>query len=276
MKIFFRKLFNRKVLFVELIGFLIGLVALTSIQYAIINKYWDITWLNYFSNIITALMTGIAVGIFFELFVRKEQSKELLELVDLKENLRKAGITKYFNDFRNVDLKNYLETAKNIDMYFSYGRTLISQLYPVLEKKFMDKEAKINIFFLTENNPFLTGLGNLWGKYSDRYNTENIKEKINEVRNGLLELIQNVKKKGKDKIASVNIYGLKYHHISYSFYRFDDTIIFNPTKLTEDKNFRPISLICNDTNNDDLYRWCMSELDYIKKQQDALEIIIQT
>ncbi len=266
---------RRKVLFGEILFFLLGLIGLTTIQYLRFKSVWDPAWLNYFSNIITALMAGVAVGIFFELFVRREQSKELMQLVDLKEELRKSGIIGYYSDFQDIDLRRFFDTAKHIDLYFSYGSTLISQLSPTLEKKFMDENAEIRIFFLADDNPSLGGLGSLWGKYSAEYQIEGLRKKIQGVKNRLLELLEKVKQKS-DKIASVSIFALKYHHVSYSFYRFDDTIILSPTKLTEDKNVRPIALICKKTNAQDIYSWCMSELEFIKHQSDGLQPIIQT
>ena len=75
--------------------------------------------------------------------------------------------------------------------------------------------------------------------------------------------------------AKVGIYAVKYHPFSISFYRFDDEAIFCPTKITEDKNYRPFSITVSRTDGEDIYNWCMEQLRYINKKQEALDTIYE-
>ncbi|MBW2037808.1 MAG: hypothetical protein JRI41_10090 [Deltaproteobacteria bacterium] len=190
----------------------------------------------------------------------------------MKKQMVDSGIKEYYPDFRNIDFRGKLHSANHIDMYFTYALTVIKNVFPILEARMKDDNVRLNIFFLSQDNPFLDGFGNLWGKYNDLYNKENLIKKIGEVRSLLLGLVNKLED-GNELKAKVGIFEINYHPVTYSFYRIDDEIIFCPTKLTEDYNLRPISIVVSDKNENDIFHWCLKELEFIKKKDNALTTI---
>jgi hypothetical protein len=263
---------KNRILGIELFLFTILLFIYFVLQIGSHIWSWNEFVTSLFLNIVIALLAGTGAGLVFELFIRKDQGEEILNLVNLRKQIVDSGIKEYYPDFRDIDLNSRMRSAKAIDIYFTYGRTLINRIFPTLEERMKDPNVKLNIYFCSEENPFLEGLGSLWGKYGDLYNKASLIKKIQEVKRALLDLIGKLDKRGELK-AQVKIYGLKYHPSTYSFYRFDNEIILCPTKLTEEKNYRPISIIVSKQNENDIYHWCLGELEYIRKQENALATI---
>lgn len=264
--------FRNRILGIELFLFLVLLFIYLVLQIGSQIWSWNKFITSLVSNIDIALLAGTGAGLVFEIFIRKDQGEEILNLVNLRKQIVDSGIKEYYPDFRDIDLQRKMRSASTIDMYFTYGRTLINRIFPILEERMKDPNVKLNIYFCSEENPFLGGLGNLWGKYGDLYNRENLVKKIQEVKKTLLDLVNNLENRGKLE-AKVGIFGLNYHPFTYSFYRFDNEIILCPTKLTEDKNYRPISIIVSEENETDIFHWCLGELEFIRNQEGALTTI---
>jgi hypothetical protein len=264
--------FRNRIFGIELFLFLVLLLIYLVLQIGSLQWGWDEFIINLLSNINIALLAGLGAGLVFEISIRKEQAEEILALVNLKKQMADSGIREYYSDFRSIDLQGKMRSASIIDMYFTYGRTLINSLFPILEDRMKNPNVKLNIYFCSEENPFLVGLGNLWGKYGDLYNKENLAKKIKEVRETLSGLVSKLESR-RELEATVGIFGVNYHPFTYSFYRFDNEIILCPTKVTEDKNFRPISIIVSEQNKTDIFHWCLDELEFIRKQEGALTTI---
>jgi len=261
--------FKRRIFGIEFFLFIVCLVTYLFLEIG--KQLWD--WNEFAvklsSNVSIALLAGLGAGLIFEIFIREKQGEEILDLVKLKSEMLDSGIKEYYFDFRNIDLREKLRSATNIDMYFTYGHTLVKTVYPILEERMKDSNVKLNIFLLSKENPFLDAFGNLWGKYNELYNKENLIKKIDEVTTLLSSLLDKLKVANELK-AKVGIFEINYHPVTYSFYRIDNEIVFCPTKLTEDYNFRPISIIVTNRNETDIYHWCLREIEYIKKRNGAL------
>lgn len=239
------------------------------LDYGTIKWGWDQFWINWINNIVLASISGLSVGIIYELFLRKNMRDEILSLVNIKRNIDNSGIQDYFLEFKNYinEIKNYLQKSKTIDIYLSYGSTIFNILSADLSDAFKRKNTTINIFVLDKNNPFVDSLGNLWGKIDKTYDKEGIKNKIDSTLALLIRLADTAYE--AEDHAVVNIFTLKYHPINYSFYKFDEIILFCPSKVHEEKEFRAISLICKNHNKNDLFNWVNDELEYIKVHKDT-------
>lgn len=259
---------KNKILIIEILIASLTVIAIIFLEYAKEVLLWNNLWVNAGGNILIAIASGLCIGIVFELFVRKAQRDETFTIAKLSKELEQAGIEKYepeFKDFGN-ELKQLLKKSLIIDMYLTYGGTFFNQISPDLLDVFKRKNCEVNIFIFSENNPFLSSLANLWSRIGSEYNEEGLKRKIQESTNLLLRLA-NTAYQG-DIHADIKIFKLLNNPTNFSFYRFDDQLVFCPTKLTERKEYRAPTLICRKSNQNDIFNWIMDELSYIKKAGD--------
>src|SRR6202012_1002981 len=141
----------------------------------------------------------------------------------------------------------------------SYGRRLFGNIEDKLEKLCKNKDVRLNIFIYSRENPFIDALGLLWGKTNKEYDADGIRKNIESTTTLLTLLFKKLNDQGTLK-ATVKVYGLKRHPVFYSFYRFDDEIIFVPSKIIEEKNFVPAAFLTKKTTNSDgIYNKCTYE-----------------
>jgi len=226
-------------------------------------------------NISSAIIASILVGIYYDNSIRRELSDEILSKVKLRDEVVRSGIVSYYSSFTDIPLRNYFESSKNVEIYVHYAQTLFNQIGDILEKFVQVKKNELNIFLLHEDNKFLVGLGAHWG-FNDIESDENhLKNKINASTQLLLKTFKDLQSKNKLK-AKIRIYKLKRHPVFYSFYFFDDYIIFVPSKLVQNKNFKPLAFIAKKGNSDgDIYDKCFAEINDIKSTVDAIEEVFK-
>jgi len=260
---------KNKILLIETILISFFIISIIFLEYAKEILLWNNFWLNAAGNILIALASGLCVGVVFELFVRKTQRNETFEIAKLSKELEQAGFDQYQPEFKDFgsELKRLLKKSTIIEMYLTYGKTFFNQISPELLDAFKRKNCEINIFIISENNFFLSALANLWSKIGDEYNEAGLKRKIQETSSLLIRLA-NTAYEGKSH-ADVKIFKLQHNPINFSFYRFDDYLIFCPTKLTERKEYRAMTMICHKSNSNDIFNWVLEELAFIKNQSNS-------
>jgi hypothetical protein len=64
--------------------------------------------------------------------------------------------------------------------------------------------------------------------------------------------------------GKIEIYKLKYHPVFFSFYRFDNEIVFVPSKHVVEKNHPVLSFVCSKTSSGGLFNWCNNQIKEIK------------
>ena len=260
---------KNKILLIETILIALTIVLIIFLEYAKKVLFWDNFWLYAAGNILIALASGLSIGIVFELFVRKAQRNETFEVAKLSKELEQAGFEQYQPEFKDFssEFKTLLKSSLEIDMYLTYGKTTFNLISPELLAAFKRKNCRINIFIIGEDNPFLKSLASLWARIGEEYNEEGLRRKIQETSDLLIRLANSAL---LDKNhADIRIFKLKYNPINFSFYRFDDYLIFCPTKLTERKEYRAMTLVCRKANSNDIFNWVLDELNYIKNQADS-------
>ena len=229
---------------------------------------------DFLKELVIVIGAAYLVSMYFERRLRKEISEEFNNILEAKEEFGKAGIVKYYSNFLNVDFRSYLDRdLKQVDFYLSYGRRLFGNIEDKLEKLCKNDAVKLNIFIYSKGNPFIEALGQLWGRTNKDYDADGIRNHIESTTTLLTLLFKKLKGQGTLN-ATVKVYGLKRHPVFYSFYRFDDEIIFVPSKLIEEKNFVPPAFLTKKTTNSDgIYNKCTYELADIQKDLESLELI---
>jgi hypothetical protein len=229
-----------------------------------------------FKEIIIVLGAAIVVSLYFEFRLRYEISFEFNKILEMKEEFGKAGLIKYFSNYKDIDIRKFFnQDVKIIDIYVNYGNTFFKDVEDKLESFCKKPDVQLSIYILSKENPFIKGLGNLWGKNNPDYNEEGIKNQIDSTTALLKNLFERLKANNTLK-AKVRLISLKRHPVFYSFQRFDDEIIYVPSKLIEPKSFKPLSFLCRKTmHGEGIFNKCMAELDNIKSEKDSIEVIFE-
>jgi hypothetical protein len=229
-------------------------------------------WKEVLKEFILVIGAAFLVSMYFENRLRGEISHEFNTILETKDEFARAGIVKYYASFDDVNLPSFFSRKPGkIDIYLTYGLSLFNGILPQLKEAAKRRDLEINIYMFSTANPFLDGLGQLWGKTNPDYSTERLKEKIDESKRLLDTLFTQLKTAGELK-ANITITQLKRHLVFYSFYRFDDEIVYVPSKLVEDKSYRPISFLVRRTGGlEGIYNKCLHELAIIKADKESNE-----
>lgn len=268
------EIFSKSLIKTLIIILLVGLILLLALEgafesYEIFKKFLE--------EFIIVIIAALVVSAFFEFRLRKEISEEFNRFLELNEEFGKAGIVKYYSNFKDIDFRPYFNREVNsVDIYVTYGATFFKSIEDKLESMAYKTDVNLNIYLMSKENPFISGLGNLWGRSDSSYNEDGIKSNIDKTCDLLKGLFSRLKGEGKLK-ARIQICLLKRHPVFYSFYRFDDEMIYTPSKVIEPKTFVPIAFIVRKTSNSEgIYNKCMFELNNIKNDSGALEIIFNS
>lgn len=263
-------LFKKNLYLTIAIVFLISTLLLLTIEGA--WKDWEMIK-GFLEEIIIVTSAAIIVGLYFEFKLRREISLEFTRIIEIKEKFGKSGIVKYFSNFNDADIRSYFDKKSNkIDIYVNYANTFFKSIEDKLETICKRDDLELNIFLLSQDNKFISGLGELWGKSNKEYDETGIKSKIESTCNLLKKLFERLKSEELLK-ARIKVYVLKRHPVFHSLYRFDDEMFYVPLKVIESKSFIPFTFLVHKTiNSDGIYYKCMQELENIKQDQNSVDI----
>lgn len=230
-------------------------------------------WTDVLKEFLLVISAAVIVSMYFENRLRGEISHEFETILKTKDEFARGGIAKYYASFDDVNIQSFfVKKPSKIDIYVTYGHSLFDKISPQLKEAAQRKDLELNIYMFSIENPFIDGLGQLWGKANQDYNSEGIKLKIDSTLRMLDNLFGDLKSAGNLN-ATVSITQLKRHFVFYSFYRFDDEIIYVPSKLVEDKSYRPISFLVKRTSGlEGIFNKCLHELNIIKNDKDSNDI----
>lgn len=224
---------------------------------------------SYFGDILLAIVTGTIVGIVLNYLVLEEQQEENKKLLNIGSNVIESGFSKFHPTYKVHEVEELLSSSKQVDFYVTYADRTLGILEHAIKKKLREPDFNINIYLMHEDNPFLASLANLWGKDDSNYDLDGLKQKINRVVKDLARL-KNSLSREKSYHNNLNVYKLKYHPVFFSFYRFDDKLIFVPAKLIEPKNINiPSFTFINTGKESDIYNWCMEQLTFINRMSES-------
>lgn len=223
-------------------------------------------------NLSLAFLASIFTGIYYEFAIRKEFKDEIIQLLKLNNEISKSGIVNYYSNFSDIKLASLLERSKEIEIYLTYGQTVLNGINSSIELFLTKKGNKFTIYISHEDNLFVDALGAHWGYKQTSYNSQGIKTKIGETKELLSDIIRRLITK-KQLRATIQIFQLHRHPVFYSFYRFDNTMIFSPSKISESKTIKPMAFIVSKSNNENgIFERCMAELGDIKEDPSAYSL----
>lgn len=251
--------------------FSITLILLLTLNFYLKTKFnLDDTLVNVVSSLLSAIIASFCVGVFFDYRISHKQLEDFENLYAISKQHDKSGIKNYYNSFEEFDLNSFLQGKKQIDIYANFANTVLGKIKDTMFDLLKTKGVTINVFILHKENKFIPGLGELWREYSEQYNEEGIKNKIDYSIDQLVATVKELKRR-KDFKASLNVYQLKKHPVFYSFYRVDDQILFVPSKIVSSKLFPPMAILANKTTDSTgIYKKCTNELENIL-ESDSLE-----
>jgi hypothetical protein len=257
---------NNGIILVEFILIITLILGLGFIYYGKIVWSWDNYLINFFiPSILTIFITTIAIGLLYELLLRKKYLLEAINLSRYAHSLNLAGIKEYNIDFEKIDFENFFNNTKKIDVVFIYGGTWIEKNQRYLLYLFKS-EIDINICLTNPESNYIDCLEKNWydpdtGKYSKDY----IKNKINESLSKIKELYNIACKDSTTKRANLTIY-LSDRDAPYSFYRADDSMIFVPKKKCKEKSFDVrYLLVAKSETGKGLFEWVLEDYNNTKK-----------
>ena len=229
---------------------------------------------DFLKEVIIVVGAAIIVSLYFEYNLRKEISDEFNKILEAKEEFGKAGILKYYSNFRDINIRSFFKRpdVNSIDIYVTFAHTVLNQVQDNIGAYVKKDKTELNIYLFSPKNKFISGLGNLWGSSNDEYNEEGIKTKIQQSLSILDNTFRELETQNLIK-AKINIYLLLRNPVFYSFYRFNDEMIYVPSKIVESKSFAsPSFIVKKTTDSEGIFNKCMAELKLIKEDRDALEL----
>lgn len=231
-------------------------------------------YVRYLSEVLLAILTGSIVGVALNKFILNEQQEEQLKLLNISSNVLKSGFEEYYTTFEEVDLIDMMKSSNRVDIYVTYADHTIGNLSRTIKEKLKDRDFRLEIFITDKENPFLASYAQLWEKDDPNYNLEGIRDKIDNVL-ATLKTVKNNLIAEQAYNDNLGVYSIRYHPVFFSFYRFDDHIVYVPTKLIETKNIKiPAFRFTNTGEESAIYHWCMKQLQFIKDQdKQALDEI---
>ena len=174
----------------------------------------------WFGNVLPAFAAVVGTsGVFaiiYELLVRRQQTRYVLESLDLREALIRTGLDDVSTNYMDYDYASQIIRANEITIFVLYAQTWIAR-YSVELAKHLEANGKSLILCAPAfDNPFLEPLAKQF-----RYTIDDVKRKIAE---SIATVVQPALAGPLGKGSFVRVVWHK-SRPSYSSYRFDDRLL---------------------------------------------------
>jgi hypothetical protein len=239
---------------------------------------WFTNWQIDLNDFSYQLGYGILIGLIPSILIGfisfKEQFERQLKVLGLSKEVINAGISEYHDNWDKSILEEKLKKSDNVIFYMIYGSTVIKELSRTMQNRLREEDFSIKIYLLDKDNPFVESLGNLWAKDNEKYNSDGIRSKIDDVKKEIDTICKNLKKKNELN-GNIEVYQLKYHPVFFSFYQFDNSVVFVPTKNVEEKYFQIPSFVCEKIIDGGIHNWCIKQINSIESlEEKALKKVV--
>jgi hypothetical protein len=160
------------------------------------------------------LLAPIAIGVLWELFIRRAFVDEIINRLRIAEEVRSAGIVGYTDNFNSgIDWDSYFKNASKLDILFSYGTTW-RNMNEGNFKEFINRGGEIRVVLPDpDDDDTVSELARRFYYEQDQLHT-----RINEA----IKFFKDLKSGKKD--AKIDVWLLN-QPLLFSFYKFDNTII---------------------------------------------------
>lgn len=198
-----------------LIAVVIGVIGGGLIYWSTLN-----VWVGkeIYRNLVVAFgyffLAPVAIGVLWELFIRRAFVDEIISSFRIAEEVTSAGIVGYTNNFNTgIDWDSYFNNASKLDMLFSYGATW-RNMNERNFKDFVNKGGEIRVVLPDPNDD------NTVSELARRfyYTKDQLQSRINEA----IQFFKGLKSNTSN--AKIEVWLLPKPPL-FSFYKFDNTII---------------------------------------------------
>ena len=212
------------------------------------------SWPSVIRDIGGLLVASVAVAFLWELVGKRAFFEELWEKVRLAEDIRESGITQFIKNFRDVDWIPLFGNVQEIDIFFIYGRTW-RRLYGDHLIEAARRQAKIRIILPDPDDSIVIS------EFDRRFtnlNKDSIRGIILEAKTEFEDL--------KNKGAKVSIWYISAIPL-YSFYRFDNTMVWSVYQHERDVHSKVPAFILKDGG---LYKFVKEDFEATLKDTSGL------
>jgi hypothetical protein len=206
------------------------------------------------ASLLTAVLASALVGIIYDVFFRRRQIDDTVRLTRYSVSLFNAGIEEYVLSFRQQGFGELITKSEHVDVCFVYGSTWLQTNMEHLRALFANPRATVR-FFLADpsNTTYMKVLEQSWRSPADAsYTAADIRKRITRSLSEIANEIQSAAATVECHVISAPI--------TFSFYRFDDELLYVPMKLCRDKHYPVPALRCRRSGGDCLYGWVMGQI----------------
>ncbi|MCG3178828.1 MAG: hypothetical protein BIFFINMI_01158 [Phycisphaerae bacterium] len=178
---------------------------------------WNPLW---FGKVLPAFAAVVGTsGVFaivYELLVRRQQTRYVLESLDLREALIRSGLDDVSTNYMDYDYASRIKKAHEIVLFVLYAQTWIAR-YTVEITKHLESPGKSLVLCVPAfGNPFLPALAKQF-----RYSEEDLRKRI---ADSIANVVQPALSGRLGKGSSVRVI---WHQSrpAYSMYKFDDCLL---------------------------------------------------
>ncbi|WHT21181.1 hypothetical protein N8J89_09020 [Crossiella sp. CA-258035] len=207
---------------------------------------------NVVNNLGSALITGMALVVLWELASKRSFAREVIEITGSATNLERSGIIRAGTEYlKDADWDNLFSRARELDIFFAYGQTWrnsnLSNLRAIAKKK----DCQIRVFLPDAEDP------------------ETVKQfaaRIMKTPERTVDLIVEAKEDferlSMQGSANISIY-YRPGTLLYSAYRFDNTAVVTLYSHHQERGSVP-TIVCQGPGS--LYSFVRNDLESIRQQ----------
>jgi hypothetical protein len=181
-----------------------------------------------------------------------------------------AGLLDYEVNFDDIDFKDLIAHATEIDVLTIYSRTWYTTNHHALVQALKRPGVSMRACLLSPESP---GVEGLWRQFKDLKKKEALIERIKESQGLIVNAVQEARRDSVDGgrlrvFHSMNI-------INYSFYRFDNLVIFIPRAISGPKNAAmpiPASVFRIGQKNEGFADWLMKDFEALLERHEDAEL----
>ncbi|MFB2974268.1 hypothetical protein ACE1CD_35340 [Aerosakkonema sp. BLCC-F183] len=225
------------------------------------QKDWGENWKipqNLIQNLGGAIFTAGALSFVWDMAAKRAFLDEVLAKVNLSQEFQKAGIVKIteWDNITSLNWKAYFEGVRELDIFFTYGRTWSRTYTSELKELASKKEVCIRLVLPDNNDPFV--LGELSRLFC--IEEKELKKRIEETA----DFFQNLRKPNGAKIDVYFCEGIPF----FSFYRFNDIAVVAMVTHRRERGVKIPTFVCEKGGT--IYNYIREDFeDMIKRAKPA-------
>ncbi|MCW7471819.1 hypothetical protein [Leptospira kanakyensis] len=167
-------------------------------------------------NIAAVMATSGVFTIVYEIYLRKAQTKYVLEAIDINESIVKTGLSYISTNYLDYDYASEIKNSNRITIFALYAQTWFNRYDAELKQFLKGNKCELILCLPNFNNKFLEPLSSHFG-----YKIKDFKKKITET---IIKCITPCFNDQIGKKTNISIY-LHNSKPSYSMYGFDNSIL---------------------------------------------------